>query len=46
MKNNISIESEKQSMKKNSDSSAASKTGYNEIGNSSKIAAKQGTRNK
>jgi len=46
MKNNRSIESEKQSMKKNSEDSAASKTGYNEVGNSSKIAAKQSTRNR
>ncbi|MGE5628469.1 MAG: hypothetical protein ACM3X7_10250 [Solirubrobacterales bacterium] len=44
MKKNI--EATKESMKKNSEESAESKTGYNDIGNVGKNAAKQSTRNR
>lgn len=40
------IEAKKESMKKNSEESRESKTGFNDTGNSSKIAARQSTRNR
>ncbi len=44
MKKNI--EAENQSMKQKSHDSGESKTGYNDRGNASKLAAEQSTRNK
>ncbi|EJO5348745.1 hypothetical protein NRP93_002878 [Clostridium botulinum] len=46
MSKNVDIKSKNQSAITNSKNSRSSTTGYMDTGNASKIAAKQGTRNK